>query len=81
MPENKIGYFTDQGATYYHSRLSSGLGMGAWIGLTAAFIRAKDTVTLGLSTHYVPSSDLEALELEITDTPHKLESIIEKYSE
>ena len=81
MPENKIGYFTDQGSTYHHSRLSSGRGVGAWIGLTAAFIRAKDTVSLGLSTHYVPRSNLESLELEINDNPDKLDSIVEYYSE
>lgn len=73
MPETKIGYFTDQGSTYFHSRLSSGQGMGAWLGLTAQFVKAQDAVSLGLATHYIHSSKLEKVEREIEDNPDEIE--------
>jgi len=59
MPETGIGLFPDVGSTYWLSRLSGGLG--EYIGLTGARLKASDLLYTGIGTHYIPSEKLKAL--------------------
>ncbi|MFT4041611.1 MAG: enoyl-CoA hydratase/isomerase family protein [Gordonia sp. (in: high G+C Gram-positive bacteria)] len=59
MPETAIGFFPDIGASYFLPRLPRGVGM--WLGLTGARVRGADAVAVGLATHFVPSTEIDAL--------------------
>jgi len=59
MPETGIGFFPDVGSTYWLPRLSGGLGN--YIALTGARLKASDLMYAGIATHYVPSERLEDL--------------------
>jgi enoyl-CoA hydratase len=63
MPETGIGFFPDVGATYVLPRLGGGLGL--YLGLTGARLKAADCLEAGLATHYVPGARLPALELAL----------------
>ena len=58
MPETGIGLFPDVGATYFLPRLKGKAGL--YLGLTGARIGAADALYLGLATHVVASSALQA---------------------
>lgn len=64
MPETSIGFFPDVGAGYFLPRLPGGVGM--YLGLTGARVSGAAAVECGLATHYVPASDLAALEEALT---------------
>jgi enoyl-CoA hydratase len=64
MPETSIGFFPDIGASHFLPRLPGGLGM--YLGLTGARLSAAAAVECGLATHFVPASDLPALECALT---------------
>jgi len=53
MPETGIGLIPDVGGTYFLPRLRGGLGN--FLGLTGARLKAADCVYAGIATHYVPS--------------------------
>eukprot|EP00814_Leptocylindrus_danicus_P010881 CAMPEP_0116036692 /NCGR_PEP_ID=MMETSP0321-20121206/21408_1 /TAXON_ID=163516 /ORGANISM="Leptocylindrus danicus var. danicus, Strain B650" /LENGTH=434 /DNA_ID=CAMNT_0003514351 /DNA_START=2066 /DNA_END=3370 /DNA_ORIENTATION=+ len=59
MPETGIGLFPDVGSMYWLPRLEGGLG--TYIALTGARLKADDLMYAGLATHYVPSSKLMEL--------------------
>jgi enoyl-CoA hydratase len=59
MPEVSIGFFPDVGATYALPRLSGQTGM--YLALTGERLRRADAMLLGLATHAVASSHMEAL--------------------
>ncbi|QRW02167.1 enoyl-CoA hydratase/isomerase family protein [Ceratobasidium sp. AG-Ba] len=59
MPETKIGYCPDVGATYFLPRLDGELG--TYLALTSNVIKARSIVDFGLATHYVPQRRLPAL--------------------
>jgi enoyl-CoA hydratase len=63
MPETRIGFFPDVGASHFLPRLPGGTGM--FLGLTGARITAGAAVECGLATHFVPSSELPALERDL----------------
>ncbi|MFD8590687.1 enoyl-CoA hydratase/isomerase family protein [Streptomyces sp. NPDC059637] len=63
MPETRIGFFPDIGASHFLPRLPGGTGM--YLGLTGARISAGAAVECGLATHFVPSADLPALERDL----------------
>jgi enoyl-CoA hydratase len=65
MPETGIGFFPDVGSTYVLPRLGGGLGL--YLGLTGARLKAADCLQAGLATHYVPSERLPALELALAE--------------
>ena len=58
MPETRIGYYPDAGATYFLSRLGD---IGMYLALTGQRIRGFDSKHLDFVTHFVHSSDLEQL--------------------
>ncbi len=66
MPETKIGYFPDVGASYYLSRLPN--AMGIYLGLTGNTINAADAKELNLIKHIVPSENLHNLEKKLIET-------------
>ncbi|KAH7107601.1 3-hydroxyisobutyryl-coenzyme A hydrolase [Auriculariales sp. MPI-PUGE-AT-0066] len=53
MPETKIGYFPDVGASFFLSRLDGELG--TYLALTGNNLKGRDVFRLGLATHYIPS--------------------------
>ena len=58
MPETGIGLFPDAGGSYYLSRLRAQSGI--WLALTGARLNAAEACSLGLGTHYLSASGLEA---------------------
>ena len=66
MPETKIGYFPDVGASYYLSRLPNALGI--YLGLTGNSIDVTDAKTLNLIKQFVPSVNLDNLEKKLIET-------------
>mmetsp|Transcript_12547 Transcript_12547/g.14718 ORF Transcript_12547/g.14718 Transcript_12547/m.14718 type:complete len:374 (-) Transcript_12547:264-1385(-) len=65
MPETSIGFFPDVGSTYWLPRLSGGLGN--YIALTGARLKANDLLYAGIATHYVPSERLNDLVQAVVD--------------
>ncbi|MFD7511252.1 enoyl-CoA hydratase/isomerase family protein [Streptomyces sp. NPDC059853] len=60
MPETRIGFFPDVGASWFLPRL--GAALGRYLGLTGARLDAAQALECGLATHFVPGDDLPALE-------------------
>jgi len=53
MPETKIGYAPDVGASYFLSRMDGELG--TYFALTSDTLRGRAVFELGFATHYIPS--------------------------
>ncbi|KAJ8507483.1 hypothetical protein ONZ45_g10143 [Pleurotus djamor] len=69
MPETKIGYSPDVGASYFLSRLDGELG--TYLGLTSQTLSGRDVFEHGLATHYLPSRRIPVLlqRLEALESP------------
>lgn len=83
MPETKIGYFPDVGASYFLNKASGALGM--YLALTGNSIGTSDSLYTGLATHFVPqerhSQVIEAL-FNIDVSQHRnIDEILENYAE
>ena len=65
MPESRIGFFPDVGASYFLPRLTQRAGY--WLGLTALPIKGHQAVSVGLATHYIDSERLDALQSALAD--------------
>ncbi len=63
MPETGIGLFPDVGGGWFLPRLPGRTGV--WLALTGARLKAADTVSLGIHTHFVPSEETEALKADL----------------
>jgi enoyl-CoA hydratase len=63
MPETGIGLFPDVGGGWHLPRLAGQSGL--WLALTGARIKAADCLALGLATHFVPVSQMEALKADL----------------
>lgn len=59
MPEGRIGWFPDIGASYFLSRLPGRVGL--YLGLTGRRLESLDAHALGLIRALVPSADMPAL--------------------
>ncbi|MCG5243688.1 enoyl-CoA hydratase/isomerase family protein [Azospirillum doebereinerae] len=59
MPETAVGIFPDVGATYFLPRCPGGLGM--FLGLTGARLKAADCLHAGLIDAHVPFASLDGL--------------------
>ena len=83
MPETGIGLFPDVGGTYFLPRLP-GL-TGIYIALTSQRLNLEDCIYLGIGTHYVRSTDYQALVDDLKtsnfqgDAFIKLDNLLEKY--
>ena len=62
MPETRIGYYPDAGATYFLSRLGD---VGMYLALTGHRIRGYDARHLDFVTHFVESGKLALLKDEV----------------
>jgi len=65
MPETAIGLFPDVGGSYFLSRLPGGLGQ--YLALTGARLRAADLLYSGIATHYIKQERLEELKTSVHD--------------
>ncbi|MBE1236144.1 enoyl-CoA hydratase/isomerase family protein [Phaeovibrio sulfidiphilus] len=65
MPETRIGFFPDVGATHFLSRLPGHTGL--YLGLTGTEVGPRDALYCGFANYQVASDDLPAL-LEALDT-------------
>ncbi|KAH0830733.1 ClpP/crotonase-like domain-containing protein [Lanmaoa asiatica] len=59
MPEAKIGYCPDVGASFFLSRMDGELG--TYLALTSEMLVGREVFELGLATHYVPSRTIPSL--------------------
>ena len=82
MPETAIGLFPDVGGGWLLGQLDKGIG--AWLSLVGAKLKAYDLISLNLATNYVASTEIEKLKnLLITsspDTNDKVTSVINSLS-
>ena len=82
MPESRIGFFPDVGASYFLPRLPQRAGW--WLGLTAAPVKGHEAVQVGLATHFVPSHRLDdlivslnsALQALAVSTPELIDNVV-----
>ena len=63
MPETAIGLFPDVGGGWLLGQLDKGIG--AWLALVGARLKAYDLMSLGLATHFVPSNEISNLRSKI----------------
>jgi len=59
MPETKIGYFPDVGASYFMGRLDGELG--TYLALTADQLKGREVFEHGFATHFVPARRMSIL--------------------
>ncbi|KZP01133.1 3-hydroxyisobutyryl-coenzyme A hydrolase [Calocera viscosa TUFC12733] len=59
MPETKIGYAPDVGATFFLPQLDGKLG--TYLALTGTTIKGRAVYELGIATHFVPSERIPKL--------------------
>lgn len=81
-PEAAIGFHTDCGFSYIHSRLPGHLG--EFLALTGTRLNGQELVAAGLATHYVPSEKLPELEKQLISLnkgdKDAIKSLIEEFS-
>ncbi|XP_021735280.1 3-hydroxyisobutyryl-CoA hydrolase-like protein 5 [Chenopodium quinoa] len=81
-PEAAIGFHTDCGFSYIHSRLPGYLG--EFLALTGTRLNGQELVAAGLATHYVPSEKLPELEKQLISLnkgdKDAVKSLIEEFS-
>ncbi len=56
MPETAIGLFPDVGGSFFLPRLLGGIGL--YLALTGARLKAADCLYSGIATHYAPAAEL-----------------------
>ncbi|KAG5888244.1 hypothetical protein JTB14_027926 [Gonioctena quinquepunctata] len=80
MPETKIGFYPNMGASYFLSKLPRNLGR--YLGLTGRSVKGSDVVKIGLASHYCDSNHFEKLEQELMDCsqPSQVEETLYKYN-
>ena len=54
-------------------------GIGLWLALTGARIKAADCLHAGLATHYIPSDRLPELNVALASSPGEIEALLEKH--
>jgi 3-hydroxyisobutyryl-CoA hydrolase len=59
MPETKIGYFPDVGASYFMGRLDGELG--TYLALTADRLKGREVFEHGFATHFIPARRIPIL--------------------
>jgi len=68
MPETQIGFFTDNGASYFLSRINGGdISLGLYVALTGYRVRAQELLQFGLATHFVTADNLPLLEQSLRE--------------
>lgn len=65
MPETRLGFFPDVGASYFLPRLPGAIGM--YLGLTGHRLDAADALYTGLATHYIAADGIDAVADALAD--------------
>ncbi|KAK3499306.1 ClpP/crotonase-like domain-containing protein [Neurospora hispaniola] len=79
MPETKIGFFPDVGASFFLPRMPG--QVGPYLGLTSALLKGVQVYYAGIATHYLHSSSLPALESRLAElTPRDYWTIEQRLS-
>lgn len=82
MPETKIGYCPDVGASFFLSRMDGELG--TYLALTGDTLRGRSVFELGFATHFVHSTRIpqliEGLSSLTEPTSSQINSMIEEFS-
>ena len=76
MPETGIGLFPDVGGGWYLPRMPGEIGL--WLALTGARLKVADCLAAGIATHFVESSKLAALVVELASFPASGEASLEQ---
>jgi len=66
MPETRIGFFPDVGSSFFLPALVA--NAGRWLAMTAASVRGDESVMVGLGTHFIDSTQLDNLLLELENS-------------
>lgn len=75
MPETGIGLFPDVGGGWYLSRLAGRVGQ--YLSLTGHRLDGAECVALGLATHCLPASALDAAKARIAADPQAIEAVLD----
>ena len=67
MPETGIGFFPDVGVTRVLARLDGKIGQ--YLGMSGARISGEEAYLIGLATHYIPSSSIDAVAHRLSTLP------------
>ncbi|AKG46169.1 enoyl-CoA hydratase/isomerase [Streptomyces xiamenensis] len=78
MPETRIGFFPDVGASWFLPRL--GLPLGRYLGLTGARLDAARALECGLATHFVPREELPGLEEALRTPADGVVATVERFA-
>jgi enoyl-CoA hydratase len=78
MPETAIGFFPDVGGSYFLPGLPSRTGL--YLGLTGARIDGATATRLGIATHFVASTELQAMTASLL-AGAPLDSTLDRHSE
>ncbi|KIJ69173.1 hypothetical protein HYDPIDRAFT_105755 [Hydnomerulius pinastri MD-312] len=80
MPETKIGYCPDVGASYFMSRLDG--EVGTYLALTSETLVGREVFEHGLATHYISSRSIPSLSAHLAEFDtlsfHKINRAIEE---
>ncbi|XP_028127690.2 3-hydroxyisobutyryl-CoA hydrolase, mitochondrial-like [Diabrotica virgifera virgifera] len=81
MPEIKLGFHPNSGATYFFNRCAGKLGY--YLGLTGKILQSSDIVRAGFATHYCKNNNLEKLQNTLLNCTNKdnIEDIFENICE
>ncbi len=79
MPETGIGLFPDVGGGWFLPRLPG--ETGTWIALTGVRLKAADTVTLGIHTHFVASQRMAELKSALLASPQDPARVVSRFAE
>lgn len=79
MPEVRLGYFPDVGASYFLPRLPKRLGY--YLGLTGHTIGGDEAYNAGIATHYIESTKIQDLEVKLLGcvSPQEVDNVMVKY--
>ena len=67
MPEAKIGFYPDVGASYFLTRIKNNICLGLYLGITGLSIKGDDLLSWGFATHYMKEEDLDEFRGEIME--------------
>uniref|UniRef100_A0A6P7EXI3 3-hydroxyisobutyryl-CoA hydrolase, mitochondrial n=2 Tax=Diabrotica virgifera virgifera TaxID=50390 RepID=A0A6P7EXI3_DIAVI len=81
MPEVKLGFHPNSGATYFYNRCAGKLGY--YLGLTGKTLQGSDIVRAGFATHFCKNNNLEKLQSTLLNCTDKnsIEDIFENICE
>lgn len=80
MPEGRIGFFNDSGASFFLSRLDKNVGI--YLGLTGAHMASFDVKKSGIATHFIESKNLRELERNLVNCKNHddVENVLDEFS-